>query len=176
MWQIVANHRLAWLAVGIVIGLFLGGLWPHTPLHAVATDRYDTFCICTGPVDDEFEAIYFLDFLTGDLRAAVVSPKNNKFSAFYQLNILTHLNVDVSKNPRYLMVTGISDLRRGAARARFSRALVYVAEVTTGRVAAYAIPWQKDLFVAGQPIRESLIPLDVTQFRTAAIRDAGAPQ
>jgi len=175
MLRIVANHRLAWAVLGVVAGLCLSGFWPNTPLHAVATDRFDTFAICTGPVDDESEAIYFLDFLTGDLRAAVLSPQSGKFAAFYQLNILNHLGVDVSKNPRYLMVSGISDLRRGAARVRYSRAVVFVAEVTSGRVAAYAIPWAREKFVAGQTIRDSLVPLDVTQFRTAAIRDAGAP-
>ena len=53
-------------------GLVLSGLWPQTPLHATATDRSDTFAIATGAVDDDTEAVYFLDFLTGDLRAVVL--------------------------------------------------------------------------------------------------------
>ena len=55
------------VGIGLVAGLVLSGFWPHTPLYAVATDRIETFAMATGPVDDEVEAVYFLDFLTGDL-------------------------------------------------------------------------------------------------------------
>ena len=48
------------------VGLVLTGFLPDTPLHAVSTDRTDTFAMATGPVDSEVEAVYFLDFLTGD--------------------------------------------------------------------------------------------------------------
>ena len=39
------------------------------PLHATATHGLDKFAIATGLVDDSVEALYFLDFLTGDMRA-----------------------------------------------------------------------------------------------------------
>ena len=137
------HSRLVWLAIGLALGLVIGGWWPATPLHAVATDRYDTFAIATGPVDDQVEAIYFLDFLTGDLRAAVLN-RLGKFTAFYHYNILTDLGVEPGKNPRFLMVTGINDIQRGAARMRPSRSIVYVAEINSGVVAAYAIPWARE--------------------------------
>src|SRR4051812_6114177 len=67
------NSKLTWLAVGlmagVVIGLNASGLWPQVPLHAVATHGQDNFAICTGPLDDEIEAIFVLDFATGDLKA-----------------------------------------------------------------------------------------------------------
>ena len=43
----------------------------------------DKFAIATGLVDNTVEALYFLDFLTGDMRAAVINPKNGKFTAFF---------------------------------------------------------------------------------------------
>jgi hypothetical protein len=175
MFSILRN-RFVWLAAGLLIGLSLAGVWPNTPIHAVATDRFDTFAIATGPVDEEVEAIFFLDFLTGDLRAAVLGNQMPRFVAFYQFNILQHMGVDVSKNPRYLMVTGMADLRRGAARMRPSRCVVYVAEVTTGRVGAYAIPWSREQYMAGQRMTGALMPLDVTQFRTAAVRQGAAAE
>ena len=60
------------------------------------------------------EAVYFLDFLTGDLRAAALSKQTGKFHAFYQYNVNNDLGVDASKSPRYMMVTGVADLRRTA--------------------------------------------------------------
>ena len=38
------------LVGGVVGALAVAGYWPHTPLHAVATDRYDTFAMATGPL------------------------------------------------------------------------------------------------------------------------------
>ena len=164
------RSMLPWLAVGLVAGLVISGFCPHRSLHATATDRYDTFAVATGPVDEGIEAIYFLDFLTGDLRAAVLSKQTGKFNAFFERNIIADLGVDPSKNPRYLMVTGIVDLRRGAARLRPSMAAVYVAEITSGKVAAYVIPRDTHRHAAGQIFRGELLPLDVTRFRTTAVR------
>jgi len=169
--EIFRRNRRLWFPVGLVIGVVIGGLMPHTPLHAVATDTSDSFAIATGPVDSDVEAIYFLDFLTGDLRAAVLGSQNGRFTAFYNYNVLNDLGVDPSKKPRYLMVTGIADLRRaGGTQVRPSRAVVYVAEVTTGKVAAYAIPWSQASHARNKLIRQPLIPLDVAPFRTATIR------
>ena len=163
------QNRLVWLAVGLALGWMVANWWPATPLHAVATDRYDTFAIATGPVDDEVEAVFFLDFLTGDLRAAVMNQWG-KFTAFYECNIQKDLGVEPGKNPRYLMVTGINDIQRGAARMRPGRSIVYVAEINSGLVAAYAIPWLRESWSVGRVIKAQMIPMDVTKFRTAAVR------
>jgi hypothetical protein len=163
------GNWLLWLAMGLVLGLLIGGWWPSTSLHAVATDRYDTFAIATGPVDEKVEAIFFLDFLTGDLRAAVLN-QFGKFTAFYQYNIQQDLGIEKGKNPRYLLVTGVNDIRRGAARLRPSRSIVYVAEINSGAVAAYAIPWAPDSWSTAQVIKAQMVPLDATKFRTAAVR------
>ena len=64
------QSRLVWLGIGLCVGLLSRGSSPHTPLHAWSNDRYDDFAIATGPMDETTEAIYFLDFLTGDLKAA----------------------------------------------------------------------------------------------------------
>ncbi|MCX7427661.1 MAG: hypothetical protein NTW96_18785 [Planctomycetia bacterium] len=165
-------HPLVWMVIGLVAGVSIGGFWPHSPLHATATDRYETFAVATGFVDDGIEAVYFLDFLTGDLRAAVLSKQMPmRFNAFFQRNILTDLGVDPSKNPRYLMVTGMTDTPRGGGQARLSSSVVYVAEITTGQVAAYAIPWNSAQHSAGQVTNGVLMPMATTRFRTAVVRE-----
>ncbi len=167
----VLNNRFAWLSAGLIGGFLLSGLLPRTPIHAVATDRIDTFAIATGPVDAEFEAVYFLDFLTGDLRAAVLGKNTGTFIAFYNYNVLQDLGVDPTKNPRFLMVTGLANLRRTAGRQQMSMSMVYIAEVTTGNVAAYAIPWSSTMQNATQPVMQPMIPVAVTKFRPAIARD-----
>jgi len=73
------------------------------------------------------------------------------------------------------MVTGVADLRRGGGtRLQPSRAVVYVAEVTSGLVAAYAVPWSPGLHAAGQTLHQPLVLLAVTQFRATA-GAAGGP-
>jgi len=167
MLHALTHNRFVWLAVGLIGGLILGGFWPQTPLHAVATDRYDTFAIATGPLDDEVEAVFFLDFLTGDLRAAVLG-KTGIFNAFFEYNnVFADLGVNPAKNPKFLMVTGIARLQRAGQRMYPGNGIVYVAEITTGKVAAYAVPWNAAMRNANMPIRQTLMPLHVTRFRPA---------
>jgi hypothetical protein len=158
-----------WLGVGLLAGLVLGGLWPNTPLRAVATDRTDTFAMATGPVDEEVEAVYFLDFYTGELRAAVLSKQKGTFQAVFSHNVNADLAVDPAKNPKYLMVTGVADLRRmGGGRAPLSKSVLYVAEITSGKVAAYVVPWVPAMHGAAQVFQGQMQLLTVGKFRTVA--------
>jgi hypothetical protein len=173
MFRVRKSHRITGLAVGLAIaigfaiGLMIGGIWPHTSLHAMSTDRVDTFAVATGLVDEDVEAVYFMDFLTGDLRALVMGKQAGGFCGFFTINVSNHLGIDPSKNPRYLMVTGVVGLRRGGSRMQLSRAVVYVAEITTGKVGAYAIPWNPSMAAAGQKMAGNLIPVALDQFRVA---------
>ena len=148
MFHPLKYSRIAWLGIGLVGGLILGGMWPQTPLHAVATDRCRTFAMATGPVDEEVEAVYFLDFLTGDLNAVVLGRRGVMFTGFYHYpgnSLFNDLGVDPAKNPSYMM------------------------EVTTGKVGAYAIPWDRSVYATGRIMPPMpLQPLAATRFRAAA--------
>lgn len=168
------QSRPAWLSAGVLLGLVVGlnvsGVWPSIPLYATATHGLDKFAIATGLVDDSVEAIYFLDFLTGDLRAAVINPKTGKFNALYSRNIATDFG-QANASARYLIVTGFADMPRGRANFQFAKSIVYVAEASTGVVAAYTIPWNSAFQAAGKPQTGEFVPLDVRPFRTAFVRD-----
>ena len=116
--SVFQNVALAYLGIGLVVGLIIGlnieGLWPSVPLHATATHGLDKFAIATGLVDDSVEALYFLDFLTGDMRAAVINPKTGKFNSFFTRNIATDFG-GAGRSSGYLLVTGFG---RHAARPR----------------------------------------------------------
>jgi hypothetical protein len=170
--------RPASLATGIVLGLILGlniqGIWPSVPLHASATHGLDKFAIATGLVNEGVEALYFLDYLTGDMRAAVLNPKNGKFNSFFTRNIAADFG-GIGRNSGYLMVTGTADMPRGTAAFQFARSIVYVANASTGAVAAYTIPWNSSFQAAGKPQYGEFQPLDVAQFRTAFVREPQIP-
>jgi hypothetical protein len=139
------------VTLGFLAGLIFSGFWPHTPLHAVSTDRVDTYAMATGPVDSEVEAVYFLDFLTGDLVAIVIGKQPGGWTGFFRTNVAADLAIDPQKNPKLMMVTGIASLRRsGGTRQQPSNAMCYVADVSSGVVAAYAIPWSPPMYAAGQ--------------------------
>jgi hypothetical protein len=167
----IGSIKFRWPAavgIGLVVGLLLSGFWPNTPLHAVSTDRVDTYAMATGPVDTDVEAVYFLDFLTGDLAALVLGKKPGGWSGFFRTNVSADLEVDPQKNPKYMMVTGVVGLRRaGGSRQQPSSSVCYVAEVNSGRVAAYAIPWSPPMYAAGQPQTGALIAVGKTYFRQA---------
>jgi hypothetical protein len=157
------------IAIGMTVGLIVAGLWPQTALHAMATDRVDTYAMATGLVDEDVEAVYFLDFLTGELRALVLGRQAGGISGVYTFNVGGHLGIDPNKNPRYMMVTGMLNLRRGGSRMQAGRAVVYVAEVTSGKMGAYAIPWNPSLAASGQTMTLNLVPVATYQFRGSPI-------
>src|SRR5215213_2224313 len=159
MVQRVCNHT-ALLVVGVALGAALTagwhGLTTMPKAHAVATHGSDNFAIATGLVDDEIEALYFLDFLTGDLRGAIVNRRNGQFSGYFQYNVLGDFD-GIGDPPRFLMVTGMASLPRGRGATQIGKSLVYVAEATTGQVAAYVLPFNSTLNAAGAPQTGSFV-------------------
>ncbi len=161
--------RCRWLvavAIGLVGGLALSGLWPHTPLYALATDRTDSYAMATGPLDVEVEAVYFLDFLTGDLKAIVLGQQGRTWTGYFHGNVARDMHIDPQKAQKFMMVTGMVTLRRaGGSRLQPSNSICYVAEITTGMVAAYAIAWSPSMYKANQPQSGDLNCIGITHFR-----------
>lgn len=173
MWQRICNQ-----AALLIVGTFVGGVvvvsWfgvgQGVPVLATATHGEANFAIATGYVDQQLEAFYFLDFLTGDLRAAVVSRRTGAFVAFFEKNILEDF-ASTSKNPKYLMVTGVANIPRGQAPFQVGNSLIYIAEASSGEVNAYALPWNSSLSAKGAPQSGKFVRLAGGSFRTAFVRD-----
>jgi hypothetical protein len=199
MLRRIQRNRFVWLAIGLVLGLAAVGFWPHTPLHAVSTDHAENVVLATGMVDDNVEAVYFLDSLTGVLQAAVPSIQTKGvFQSTWVANVYTDLQsavgllnaniqkdnkplekrgqptrpvIQIPQKPTYTMVTGAIDIRRGATRLRPGRAMIYVAESNTGIVLAYAVPWSPELHTTGQVFHNSLTLWAFDQFSKAIVRE-----
>ena len=169
MTRSIQYRWLVAAAIGLVGAVALSGLWPHAPLYALATDRTETYGMATGPVDVEVEAVYLLDFLTGDLKAFILGQQGRTWTGYFHANVAADLEIDPQKNPKFMMVTGMVVLRRaGGTRLQPSNSVCYVAEVTTGKVAAYAIAWSPSMYKANQPQSGDLKCIGITRFRTPA--------
>lgn len=158
-----------WLAVGVLVGFVLSGLLPHTPLHATATDREQDFALATGKVDDQIEAVFMLDFLTGRLTAAVLNPQSHTFSLIYRRDIMPDFKIAQGKAPKFLMVTGDVDLRSSGGSMMGSSA-VYVAELSTGNMAAYALEFSRSWLNTPATAEKQFHLLNVGPIRGAAVR------
>lgn len=173
MVQRFSNHA-AFVVLGIFVGMVVSvgwyGLGQGVVVQATATHGEANFAIATGFVDGEIEAFYFLDFLTGDLRAAVVSRRTAEFVAFFEKNILEDFGT-LPKNPKFLMVTGMANIPRGQAAFQVGSGFIYIAEASSGTVNAYAVPWNASLNNKGEPQRGSFVRVAGGSFRTAFVRD-----
>ncbi len=193
-----SRNWLGGAVLGVLAGLALGSFWPNRPISAVTTDRIDTYAMATGFVDEGVEAVYYLDYLTGTLRAAVLSNQTRDFQARFEANVARDLEAVIAlqnanlqavnaqrtkaglaplpqlqmpQNPRYLIVTGNVDIRRGSsARLQPGAAAVYVAETNTGIVLAYVVPWDRSAHAANQPVAVPLTLWAGDRFASAVIR------
>jgi len=144
------------------------GQW-GTLVNASASQGEDNFSIATGLVEQDLEGFFFLDFITGDLRGAILSRRSGKFTGFFEYNVQADFGTQ-TQNPKYLMVTGLADLPRGKGPSQLARCVVYVAEATSGQVFAYALPYSGSLNAKGAPQNGSFIMVDGGPFRTTFVR------
>lgn len=120
-----------------------GSALPETLLHAMSTHGADNFAIATGPVEDDMEGLFTLDFLTGDLRCYVLNPRTGVWGAGYRYNVVQDLAVAQGKAPKFLMVTGVASFRGGGVANNLGSSMVYVADANTGNFAVYGVPYDR---------------------------------
>lgn len=160
-------------AIALTVGLVLGGVLPHTPIHSTATHGTDTFAVCTGTMDGSIDAVFCLDYLTGDLTGYVPSRMPGSLTgAVYRYNVMNDFGVDPSKNPKFLMVTGNTEIPSTGGQVQPSKTVVYIAELTTGQIAGYAARWNRPAWNTNRPIAETFVPLGKAPLRVAG---AGLP-
>lgn len=131
--------------VGFLAGRQTGGRiqLPETLLHASATESGDTMAIATGLIDEGVEGLFILDFITGNLQVAVINPRTGQLGGLYFHNVAADLGTQQGKAPKYLIVTGEYMYRSFTGNVRPAQSIVYVADATSGRYAAYMLPWDR---------------------------------
>lgn len=136
-------------AAGIYLGRPAAQPWDELRLRAAAAHGASSFSIASGPVDEEVEGLYCLDFVTGDLTCYVLNPRTGKAGGLFKTNVTNDLPPEKGKAPAYSMVTGTISIRGVTTNARPSASVVYVADANTGYVAGYSFEWNRAAMAAG---------------------------
>jgi hypothetical protein len=157
------DSRGLWLGLGLVAGLVVAQLWPSEPALATATDRSDQFAVCVGPsnISQPSDALYTLDFLTGDLKGAAINPSNAKFTQFFYRNIMADFGLDPTVKAKWTIVAGNTTLNSGGGGTA-APTVLYVSELNSGLVVAYGYATQESQVPLGV---KPFLPLDRFRFR-----------
>ncbi len=161
------SYKWAWLMTGLVAGISIATIWPHEPLSASTADRNEKFGMITAPVTGTTEAVFVIDYLTGRLTGALMNRtrQGTAFVNFYYRNLAEDFKVGASGTPYYAVSSGFAEIPNSGGN-QWGQSALYVAELTSGKVGAYAIPYsitQKAL----PPV--PLVPIDSFPFREATV-------
>jgi hypothetical protein len=157
--------RTVWLIAGVAAGLVLSFVWSYEPTAADTAVGSDKFAMVTVPVGQAAvpgannEAVFVLDKLTGQLKGTVISDQSGKFTHAYFRNVAR--DFQLAREGDYIIVSGAASLpSRG--RVQMANGIIYVGELTTGKVAAYGFNYA----ASNRPVGPlELFALDYFQFR-----------
>ena len=171
-----SKGHLAILAAGIVLGIVGSSLWPTQQAYSVTVDRdskESRFAMTTVEIMDStlsgngLEGVFVLDFLTGRLTGGILNGQQGAFQHSYRHNVARDFKIDAKTEPRFAIVTGVANLR-GRNGGTPAAGIIYVAELTSGKVAAYAIPYRNVSRGAGKLQAAELRLVDMFTFRGGA--------
>lgn len=134
-----SGNRNVWLVAGVLAGICLSYIMPHEPAMAVSTDRNNKFAMTTCFVSPDLEAVFVLDFLTGRLTGAVMNRQGSQFVAAYTRNIAQDFKVE--EGTEYTISGGRAQIQ-GRGGNQYGDTIIYIAELTSGKVAGYAVPYK----------------------------------
>jgi len=173
-WEIL----LTGFAVGLLVGGALSaGIWlgegrdanrefaaqfAELKLKASASHGADTFAVATGPVDEDVEGLFTLDFLTGDLQCFVINPRTAGVGGRFATNVndAKIFGAKKGKKPNFLLVTGQLNSSGGyAGGGRLANSICYVVDANSGEVAAFGFPWNKTAVNNGGVQAFPMIPM-----------------
>lgn len=164
------NTKPLYIAVGFAAGLAVASIWPHEPVAAFSSDRNDKFAIISVPVGlGSGDAVFVMDFLTGRLTGAAMqrTRSGTAFINYYYRNLAEDFQINPSIEPQYAFTTGTAEIQSRGGNQWGSHSL-YVAELSSGKVAAYAVPYRISQ-VKAPPV--PLQPIDTFPFREATVTE-----
>ncbi|MGB7346982.1 MAG: hypothetical protein WBD20_22350 [Pirellulaceae bacterium] len=129
------------LIVSLFCGVFLCQLLSErnsSNVHAMTAHGTEKKTLVTVPLDGGMEAVVALDHVSGDLTGYVLNRISGQFFIRYRHNVIKEFPEHAGS---YLMATGIADFRGFRGNSRVASGVVYVSEESSGRVVAYALPW-----------------------------------
>lgn len=120
-------------------------------LHADTAATGSTMAMATGPIDDDIEGLFVLDFKTGDLYCWVLGP-NGGWMGEFKTNVVAEFGgVEKGKMPEYIMTTGMVRPGGNTGQGRPANTVCYVADANSGKVAAFSFMWDRSKGTTGTP-------------------------
>ena len=122
-------------------------------LHADTAARGKTMSLATGQVNANVQGLFVLDHTSGRLSCVVLSPRSGGDGvAVFAANVNETLGQAKAGQTDYLMATGAINANVGgrAGQNRPSGCVCYVANSSTGQVAAYTFQFNNTMLENGQ--------------------------
>ena len=148
---------VAIMAAGTLLGFYLGGAGSNQPtaneldmapirLAADSAARGKGVSMATGLINEEFEGLFILDHLSGELQCWLLNPRSGQVGGIYRADVAEALGTDATDKgePDYVMTTGrffINANRTGNMVPADS--VLYVADGNTGKVIGYNVRFNK---------------------------------
>lgn len=137
-------------------------------LNASSAAGGKSMAMATGPVDDSLEAIFVLDFLTGELYCWVLGPSGG-WMAQYRTNVVAEFGgTDKERAPEYVMTTGFVQLR-GRSGNDPANTVCYVGDANSGKVCAFSFEWDRTSARSGREQSGLLVKIAEGVTRSASI-------
>jgi hypothetical protein len=163
------------LAAGVLIGKSSNdagqAALDELRLKAMASHGAETFAIATGPIDDEVEGLFCLDFLTGELQCFVLNTRGRGLAGWFKTNVVKDMPVEKGKKPTYVLATGSVASRGSYGNARPAASVIYVADANSGVWAAYTFGWAKGAASAGVAQAQEMQLVFAGKARSLEIRE-----
>ena len=144
-------------------------------LNAEAAARGESMSLATGVVSENVEGLFVLDHTTGGLSCLVLSPRNGGDGiSLFSANVNEQLGGVKAGKSDFLLTTGRINANVGgrAGANRPAGCVCYVADGSTGQVAAYTFQFNRTMLDNGQGQNGILTPVWQGATREAApIRD-----
>jgi hypothetical protein len=155
--------------IGAILILSLS-FFSTTSTRAAGGSEASGYTSATGPIDRDLEGFFFLDSLTGELKAVALNPRTKKFMAVFSRKIDDDFPKmgEANTGRRYMMSTGVANLtQEPGAPWRWAPSVIYVTELNSGVVVAYGVqlpPGFRNAAVRRRVVGD-IMPLDKLELR-----------
>ena len=158
--------RVAWMAVGAVVGIVAAMFYlgQPRPADAASNDRYQDSIMATGAVSInarvQTDGVWLLDYKSGKLLGTVIDRTQGKIVGWSEVDLQTEFGIAPKQDVHFMMTTGYITQGQSA---------LYLSETTTGQMGVYTMGPGPN--ANGVVIRRH----DLTKFRQQAVAGAAVP-
>ena len=157
----IFDKRGVWLVAGVLFGLAVATYWPAEHARAEAVDRTSKIALVSAQTTiGNSDAVFLLDFVTGRLIGAAYNTQAGTFNQRYIRNIAADFNV--TENAQYAIVPATVSIPQTGAGGSPALGGLYVAELTTGKIALYGFAYNE---IGGQQGVMPMVLVDGFEFR-----------